>query len=58
MLRKWRIFDRTDFSAAAEQRREQLAEYMTDLEGQVLKFEEQRDRMLAREAQKRERQAS
>jgi hypothetical protein len=31
---------------------------MTDLEGQVLKFEEQRDRMLAREEQKRERQAS
>jgi acyl-[acyl-carrier-protein] desaturase len=58
VLRKWRIFDRTDFSAAGEQRREQLAEYMTDLGGQVLKFEEQRDRMLAREEMKRERQAS
>jgi len=58
VLRKWRIFDRTDFSAVGEQRREQLAAYITDLEGQVLKFEEQRDRMLAREDQKRERQAS
>ena len=58
VLRKWRIFDRTDFSAVGEQRREQLAVYITDLEGQVLKFEEQRDRMLAREEQKRERQAS
>jgi len=58
VLRKWRIFDRTDFSAVGEQRREQLAAYMTDLEGQVLKFEEQRDRMLAREEQKRDRQAS
>jgi len=58
VLRKWRIFERTDFSAVGEQRREQLAAYMTDLEGQVLKFEEQRDRMLAREDQKRERQAS
>ena len=58
VLRKWRIFDRTDFSAVGEQRREQLAAYITDLEGQVLKFEEQRDRMLAREEQKRERQAS
>jgi len=58
VLRKWRIFERTDFSPAGEQRREQLAAYMTDLEGQVLKFEEQRDRMLAREEQKRERQAS
>ena len=58
VLRKWKIFERTDFSAVGEQRREQLAAYMTDLEGQVLKFEEQRDRMLAREDQKRERQAS
>ncbi|MCX6483206.1 MAG: acyl-ACP desaturase [Mycobacterium sp.] len=58
VLRKWRIFDRTDFSAVGEQRREQLAVYITDLEAQVLKFEEQRDRMLAREEQKRERQAS
>jgi acyl-[acyl-carrier-protein] desaturase len=58
VLRKWRIFDRTDFSAVGEQRREQLAAYITDLEAQVLKFEEQRDRMLAREEQKRERQAS
>ena len=58
VLRKWRIFERTDFSPAGEQRREQLAAYMTDLEAQVLKFEEQRDRMLAREEMKRERQAS
>jgi acyl-[acyl-carrier-protein] desaturase len=58
VLRKWRIFDRTDFSAVGEQRREQLAAYITNLEGQVLKFEEQRDRMLAREEQKRELQAS
>jgi acyl-[acyl-carrier-protein] desaturase len=58
ILRKWRIFDRTDFSPVGEQRREQLAAYMTDLKGQVLKFEEQRDRMLAREEQKRERRAS
>jgi acyl-[acyl-carrier-protein] desaturase len=58
VLRKWKIFERTDFSAVGEQRREQLAAYMSDLEGQVLKFEEQRDRMLAREEQKREQQAS
>ncbi|SHT64443.1 acyl-[acyl-carrier-protein] desaturase DesA1 [Mycobacteroides abscessus subsp. abscessus] len=30
---------------------------MEDLKGQVVKFEEQRDRMLAREAQKREARA-
>ena len=57
-LRKWRIFEREDFSAAGEQRREQLADYLTDLTSQVLKFEEQRDRMLAREAKKQELRAS
>lgn len=57
-LRKWRIFEREDFSAAGEQRREQLADYLATLEGQVRKFEEQRDRMLDREAKKRELQAS
>ncbi len=51
-LRKWRIFERTDFSAAGEQRREQLAGYLTELEGQVVKFEEQRDRLLARDAKR------
>jgi len=58
VLRKWRIFERDDFSPAGEQRREQLAAYLTKLEGQVVKFEEQRDRLLAREALKREAQAS
>jgi acyl-[acyl-carrier-protein] desaturase len=53
-LRKWRIFERDDFTGVGEQRREQLAAFITDLEGQVVKFEEQRDRMLAREARKRE----
>lgn len=57
-LRKWRIFEREDLSAAGEQRREQLADYLATLEGQVRKFEEQRDRMLDREAKKRELQAS
>jgi len=50
VLRKWQIFDRTDFSPVGEQRREQLATYLAELEGQVAKFEEQRDRLLAREA--------
>jgi acyl-[acyl-carrier-protein] desaturase len=50
VLRKWQIFDRTDFTSVGEQRREQLAAYLAELEGQVAKFEEQRDRLLAREA--------
>lgn len=58
VLRKWQIFERTDFTAVGEQRREQLAAYLTSFEGQVVKFEEQRDRMLAREASRQEARAS
>ncbi|CRZ18948.1 acyl-ACP desaturase [Mycolicibacterium neworleansense] len=57
-LRKWRIFERNDFSAVGEARRDQLAAFLEDLQAKVVKFEEQRDRMLAREAAKLERQAS
>ncbi len=53
-LRKWRIFERTDFTSVGEQRREKLAAYVAKLEGQVLKFEEQRDRLLARDAHRKE----
>ena len=55
VLRKWQIFDRTDIRSAGEQRREQLGAYLADLESQVGKFEEQRDRMLAREAERQNR---
>ena len=58
VLRNWRIFERTDFTSVGEQRREQLAAYLTDLEGQVVKFEEQRDRLLAREAQRQDQTAT
>jgi len=53
VLRKWQIFERTDFTAAGEQRREQLASHLELLGQQVVKFEEQRDRMLAREEARR-----
>jgi acyl-[acyl-carrier-protein] desaturase len=51
-VRKWRLFERTDVTARGEKRREQLAVYLDDLDKQVIKFEEQRDRMLARQATK------
>ncbi|CAM3881138.1 acyl-ACP desaturase [Smaragdicoccus niigatensis] len=57
-LRKWEIFERTDFTPRGENRREQLAAFLEVLEQSAGKFEEQRDRMLAREALKRERTAS
>jgi acyl-[acyl-carrier-protein] desaturase len=57
-LRKWRIFERDDFSSVGEQRREQLAAYLAKFEGQVVKFEEQRERLLARTSRQRAAQAS
>ncbi|WP_328356985.1 acyl-ACP desaturase [Mycobacterium sp. NBC_00419] len=51
-LRKWRLFERTDFSPVGEQRRDELADYLATFQGQVQKFEEQRDRLLARKANK------
>ena len=57
-LRKWRIFERDDFSSIGEQRREQLAAYLAKFEGQVVKFEEQRERLLARTSRQRAAQAS
>ncbi|MCM6772996.1 acyl-ACP desaturase [Nocardia sp. CDC159] len=56
VLKKWRIFERDDFTARGEQTRERLGLYLDKLSKDVVKFEEQRDRMLAREAAKRERQ--
>lgn len=58
VLRKWNVFDRDDFSAEGEQTREELAAFLEQLEKDTIKFEEMRDRALAREAEKRERQAS
>lgn len=58
VLRKWNVFDRDDFSAEGEQTREELAAFLEQLEKDTIKFEEMRDRALAREAKKRERQAS
>ncbi|MEB3030660.1 acyl-ACP desaturase [[Mycobacterium] nativiensis] len=56
-LRKWRIFERDDFSSCGEQRREKLAAYLENLERQVIRFEEQRDRRFARAALRKEEEA-
>ncbi|MCP2289093.1 acyl-ACP desaturase [Nocardia amikacinitolerans] len=52
VLKKWEVFERNDFGPRGEQARDRLAEFMEKLGRDVLKFEEQRDRMLAREAAK------
>ncbi|WP_028476807.1 acyl-ACP desaturase [Nocardia sp. CNY236] len=50
VVRQWRIFERTDFGARGEVVRERLAAFLDDLERvKIPRFEEQRDRALARE---------
>jgi acyl-[acyl-carrier-protein] desaturase len=50
VLKKWNIFERTDFGARGEQAREELGLFLEKLSMDVVKFEEQRDRLFAREA--------
>ncbi|MBM7458129.1 acyl-ACP desaturase [Rhodococcus coprophilus] len=54
VLRKWRIFER-DFGTGGAQALDQLGTHLEELERQAVKFEEMRDRSLAREAAKLER---
>ena len=58
VLRKWQVFERNDFTARGENKREELAAFLKDLERQATKFEEMRDRSLARERAKAEARAS
>ncbi|GAB4583442.1 acyl-ACP desaturase [Nocardia sp. IFM 10818] len=50
VLKHWNIFGRNDFGSRGEQAREELGTFVEKLEADVVKFEEQRDRLLAREA--------
>ncbi|MFI1912290.1 acyl-ACP desaturase [Nocardia sp. NPDC020380] len=50
VVRQWNIFNRNDFTARGEQARDRLALFLDDMENvKIPKFEEQRDRALARE---------
>ena len=53
VLRKWRIFER-DMGSAAQQDLDKLGSFLEELGRQAVRFEEMRDRSLAREAAKRE----
>lgn len=48
VLRKWKVFERTDLGAEGEQAREQLAAFMDGLDQQAGRFEDQRDRAFER----------
>ncbi|MGV9678383.1 acyl-ACP desaturase [Nocardia sp. NPDC003482] len=53
VLRKWNIFERNDFGPRGEQARERLGAFLERLREDCARFEEQRDRALAREAARR-----
>ncbi|WP_064064006.1 acyl-ACP desaturase [Rhodococcus gordoniae] len=53
VLRKWRIFER-DLGSEAQRDLDKLGTFLEELERQAGRFEEMRDRSLAREAAKRE----
>jgi acyl-[acyl-carrier-protein] desaturase len=50
VLKFWRIFERDDFGPTGEKAREELSEFMVELDAQASRFVEQRDRLLARQA--------
>ncbi|WP_225730720.1 MULTISPECIES: acyl-ACP desaturase [unclassified Nocardia] len=50
VLKQWNVFDRSDFGPRGERAREELGLFLEKLAQDVIKFEEQRDRLLAREA--------
>ncbi|MFE3702931.1 acyl-ACP desaturase, partial [Nocardia tengchongensis] len=50
VLRQWNLFERNDFGPLGEQARDRLVVFLDNLEKvQIPRFEEQRDRALARE---------
>ncbi|MFF0547095.1 acyl-ACP desaturase [Nocardia thailandica] len=52
VLRLWNVFDRDDFTDEGERARDRLAAHLADLETRAARFEEQRDRALARDARR------
>ncbi|MDV7083946.1 acyl-ACP desaturase [Rhodococcus sp. IEGM 248] len=58
VLRKWNMFERNDFGPNGERCREELAVFLQSLEAKAARFEESRDRAIAREARRGERVAA
>jgi acyl-[acyl-carrier protein] desaturase len=48
ILRKWKVFERTDLGAVGERAREELAEFLSGLDAQATRFVESRERARAR----------
>jgi acyl-[acyl-carrier-protein] desaturase len=58
VLRKWRIFERTDFTGEGERKRDELAAFVDRLDVEAVKFDESKARYLEREARKNQRVAA
>jgi acyl-[acyl-carrier-protein] desaturase len=58
VLRKWRIFERTDLNGKSEELREDLARIIDELKDTAVKFEEVKAKYLEREAKRAERNAA
>ncbi|WP_039797928.1 acyl-ACP desaturase [Nocardia araoensis] len=52
VLRAWRVFERDDLTGDGERAREELDAYLEDLEIRARRFEEQRERAAARQAER------
>jgi acyl-[acyl-carrier-protein] desaturase len=48
VLRHWKVFERTNLGPEGEKARDQVGEFLEDLEAQASKFEEKRDALKAR----------
>lgn len=58
VLRAWKVFERTDFTGEAETLREQLDRFLVGLQSDAMRFEESRDRALARAAAREQKVAA
>jgi acyl-[acyl-carrier-protein] desaturase len=57
ILRKWKVFERTDLGPEGERAREELATFLTGLDAQATRFVESRERSRARAAARTEQPA-
>ena len=55
MLRYWKVFDIEGLDAEGERARNELADFMAELEKPALRFEDKRDALKARMAARAER---
>jgi acyl-[acyl-carrier-protein] desaturase len=58
VLKKWRIFEREDFTGEGARMRDELAVLIEDLEQTCVKFEDAKSRKLERDAKLAEKRAA